>query len=1141
MALTLLTRSVSEGDDKGCFPLFPSLTLRVTWPTRVPGGLRHPAQKCFTLGRVRASLVFALLFTLGHFAAADDTLFVERVAPIFEQHCIRCHNADEHKGGLSLVTAEATRKGGDSGAAFVSRKPADSLIVQHVSGDKPEMPKNAPPLSQQQIATLREWIAAGANWPERVTLKDKPFEGQTWWSLQPLVKKVRSAEFGMRNEDGKHPDSAARPSSIPHSPLDSYIHAKLIEHHLAPSPEANRHTLYRRLSFDLHGLPPDPDDIEAFAADPDPTAYERLVDALLASPRYGERWARHWLDVVHYGDTHGYDKDKLRPNAWPYRDYVVRSLNEDKPYDRFVLEQLAGDVLWPETTDGQIATGFIAAGPWDFIGHAEVPESKIDGKIARNLDRDDMVTTAMNTFCSLTVQCARCHNHKFDPVTQTDYYRLQAVFAALDRADRMFDTDPVVSHRRAELLAEQKRLKNEEQRLTSELAKHGGEELKALDQKIASTRPTAAGQRRPEYGYHSGIERDQNTTKWVQVDLGREVAIQSLALVGCWDDFNGIGDGFGFPVRFKVELSSDADFKTNVIVALDRTAEDVTNPGTKLWTIDLSQKTASKETQATLFNRVGNAPRVDAQNSAERDSARGALPTRLNEVAAIVEAEEEPLTLALSPQSRGEGTKPKDQTKPEDELKKVARYVRVTATKLAPRMNDFIFALAELSVFDADSKNVALGATVTALDSIEAPIRWAKQNLVDGVFTGQSADDVKQLREQRTALLERLVPQALRDELRRVEVALVATDGLLKTLPAPQYVYAGMIHHGGGTFSGTGPLGGKPRPIHILKRGDVTTPGDEVGPGIVPLRPNEAGEFVFAPNHVEGDRRVAFAKWIVDEQHPLTWRSVVNRLWQHHFGRGLVDTPNDFGRMGQLPSHPELLDWLAIEFRDSNRSLKRLHRLIVTSATYKQTSSQSTASNLKPAIPNPQSLDSSNTLLWRSNRRKLDAESLRDAMLLVAGKLDDRMGGPAFQDFVIEKPEHSPHYEYHLHDPEDPKSHRRSIYRFLVRSQTQPFMTTLDCADPSMIVDKRNETVTALQALALRNNKLVLSLSNHMAQRITAASPDARQQIALAFRLALGRSPTPEEQTALTEYAAQHGLTQTCRVILNLNEFAFVD
>ncbi len=991
-------------------------------------------------------------------ASADDKLFRERVTPIFEKHCVRCHSADEHKGGLSLATAEAARKGGDSGAAFIAAKPDDSLIVQHVSGDKPEMPKNAPPLSVQQVATLREWIAAGAAWPADVALKDKQFEGQVWWSLQPLIRpKVPEMKSGQGDKEiggqrDKQRSESAPLVPAPPSPIDAFIRAKLVEKGLAPSPEADRRTLYRRLSFDLLGLPPDPDAVDAFVADPNPLAYEVLVDQMLKSPRYGERWARHWLDVVHYGDTHGYDKDKLRPNAWPYRDYVIRSLNEDKPYDRFVLEQLAGDVLWPDTVDGITATGFIAAGPWDFIGHAEVPESKIDGQIARNLDRDDMVTTAMNAFCSLTVQCARCHNHKFDPVTQTDYYRLQANFAALDRADRMFDTDPAVGHRRTELLAEQKRIKSEEQRLAAETVKLCGEELKALDQKIASAQQAVAGQRRPEYGYHSGIEPIQDKAKWVQVDLGKEVSLSKLAYVGCWDDFNGIGAGFGFPVRFKIEASNDPAFASGVTLLVDQTEADVTNPGTTL---------------------------------------------QQAEVKGIA-----------------------------------ARYVRVTATKLAPRQNDFIFALAELSVFDAEGKNVALGATVTALDSIEAPIRWAKKNLVDGLFTGQSLEDVNRLREQRTVLLERLVPQGIRDEIRRVETATVETVTQLATLPAPQYVYAGMVFTSGGAFSGTGPFGGKPRTIRILNRGDVTSPGDEVGPGIVPLRQGETGEFALAPNHVEGDRRVALAKWIVDEQHPLTWRSIVNRVWQHHFGRGLVDTPNDFGRMGQLPSHPELLDWLAVEFRDGGRSLKTLHRLIVTSSVYRQQSQ----SNVQAG-----QVDSSNALLWRANRRKLDAEALRDSMLFVAGKLDDRMGGPAFQDFVIEKPEHSPHYEYQLHDAEDPRSHRRSIYRFLVRSQTQPFMTTLDCADPSMIVDKRNETVTALQALALLNNKLVLSMSRHTAKRVEAASADERQRVVLAFRLATSRSPTADEVEALSDYARQHGLTQTCRVILNLNEFAFVD
>ncbi len=975
--------------------------------------------------------------------------FQEDVAPIFERHCVQCHNDEDQKGGLSLATRQAARRGGDSGISLVPTKPSASLLLQNVEGDKPEMPKNSPPLSREQVATLRNWIQSGANWPEGITLKDRQHEGQTWWSLQPLVRP-------------KVPATPVAESSPPRSPIDAFVRAKLAEKQLQPSVPADRRTLIRRLSFDLHGLPPDPDEIEEFVAETDPTAYERLVDRLLASPRYGERWARHWLDIAHYGDTHGYDKDKLRPNAWPYRDYVVRSLNEDKRYDRFILEQIAGDILWPDTVDGITGTGFIAAGPWDFIGHAEVPESKIDGKIARNLDRDDMVTTTLNTFCSLTVQCARCHNHKFDPVTQTDYYRLQAVFAALDRADRMFDADPIIAHRRQESQAEQKLLKTEEQRLTAETARLCGNDLKELDEKIAAAQQAVAGQRRPEYGYHSSIEPTADKTKWVQVDLGREVPIHKLSYVGCWDDFNNIGAGFGFPVRFKIEACNDATFTNDVVMLVDRTAENVPNPGTTLQQVDV------------------------------RD-----VP---------------------------------------------ARYVRVTATRLAPRQNDFIFALAELSLFDAEEKNVALGAAVSALDSIEAPVRWSTKNLVDGIFTGQSAVDVNSLREQRAALLEKRVPQSVRDEARRNEVALSDMAKRLAMLPAPQYVYAGMVFTSGGAFSGTGASGGKPRAIHILKRGDVTSPGEEVGPGIVPLKAGDSGEFVLTSDHSEGARRVALAKWIVDDNHPLTWRSIANRVWQHHLGRGIVDSPNDFGRMGQLPTHPELLDWLACEIRGQGdgpaRSLKHLHRVIVTSATYLQTAEIEGSTT---QAGSPQAIDSTNSLYWRANRRKLDAESLRDSMLLVAGKLDDRMGGPAFQDFVIEKPEHSPHYEYRLHDAEDPRSHRRSIYRFLVRSQTQPFMTTLDCADPSMIVEKRNETVTALQALALLNNKLVLSMAGHMAARVEASSSDEQQRIVTAFRLALGRLPMTEEQNALIAYVREHGLSQTCRVILNLNEFAFVD
>jgi hypothetical protein len=298
--------------------------------------------------------------------------------------------------------------------------------------------------------------------------------------------------------------------------------------------------------------------------------------------------------------------------------------------------------------------------------------------------------------------------------------------------------------------------------------------------------------------------------------------------------------------------------------------------------------------------------------------------------------------------------------------------------------------------------------------------------------------------------------------------------------------------------------------------------------------------FSIAPDAPEGERRAALARWITDPRNPLTWRSIVNRVWQYHFGRGLVETPNDFGRNGALPTHPELLDWLAADFRDHGGSLKRLHRQIVMSATWRQQSGLGFSPSGDGAKA-PATLDANNALLWRQNRRKLEAEAVRDSVLAVSGKLDLTAGGPGWQDFVIEHPQHSPHYEYGLANPEDPKAWRRSIYRFIVRSQTQPWMTSLDCADPSMRVDKRNESLSALQALALLNNGFMLTQSRHFAGRVQREAPDLAAQVERAHQLALGRAPTPEEHERLIVFAKANGLPNLCRVLLNLNEFTFVD
>ena len=974
--------------------------------------------------------------------------FSRDIQPLFEAHCLKCHGPEKKKGGYRVDVKDVALTGGDDHAPnIVPGKSAESPLIRFVAGLDPDMkmPAKGDPLTAEQIGLLRAWIDQGAVWPEDPkAAKADPLD---WWSLKPVRRPAV-------------PSNADKSVRVVSHPIDEFIRAKLAEKQLTLSPEADRRTLIRRLYFDLTGLPPTPEESEAFASDQDPQAYEKLVERLLVSPRYGERWARHWLDVVHYGDTHGYDKDKPRPNAWPYRDYVIRALNDDKPYARFVQEQIAGDALFPGTHDGIEALGFIAAGPWDYIGHAEVPESKIDGKIARHLDRDDMMANTMGTFCSVTVHCAQCHNHKFDPITQEDYYSLQAVFAALDRTDRKYYRDDALNARFQDLQRQQRDAENALAAVEAPLKAKAGEKFTALTRGIDGASKAAAqkqGNTSPDFGYHSAISSVQDATKWVQVDLGNRADIEHVALLPCYDDFNAIGAGFGFPVRFKVEASDDPEFKTGV---------------TLLW----------RKHDLTFMNDFPN-PRLQAftTGGAKDDGIAG-------------------------------------------------RYVRVTATKLAPRKGDFIFALAELQVFDLAGRNIAQGKAVAALDSIEAPPRWRKANLTDGIApVAQSPDEKEKLEKEREALLLSFADETTKTKRPALLGEQQRIVSELKKLPAPSVVFAGGIHTGSGTFAGTGANGGKPRPIFLLARGQVTQPGREVGPGALSALTFEPARF---SAQSEGERRAALAQWITDPQNPLTWRSIVNRVWQYHFGRGLVETAHDFGRNGALPSHPELLDWLAVEFRDSGGSLKKLHKLIVTSATYRQTSTRNAAA---------EKIDANNALLWRQNRRKLEAEAVRDSVLAVSGKLDLTMGGPGWQDFVIEHPEHSPHYEYGLANPEDAKTWRRSIYRFIVRSQTQPWMTSLDCADPSMRVDKRNESLSALQALALLNNGFMVTQSRHFAERVQREKSDLAAQVERAHWLAFGRAPSPADRDKLVAFAQANGLPNLCRVLLNLNEFAFVD
>lgn len=990
--------------------------------------------------------VASLLISQSSFLLANGTSIQESgVAEILSRRCLSCHNDAEQKGEFSLQTRAAFLKAdvvipGDPDSSYL----LDMIIASE--GETAQMPKDSDPLTKEEVSLIREWIQQGAVWDEGFTLQESVVDNFDWWSFQPLTRLTLP----------NLPDDT--PKEWRQNPIDAFILRKQIEKGLTHSPVAEKRVLIRRLTYDLTGLPPTPDEIDFFLNDESPQAYEKLVDRLLASPSYGEHWARHWLDVVKYADTCGYDKDKLRENAWPYRDYVIRSFNEDKPYSRFIQEQIAGDVRFPGESDGILGLGFIAAGPWDFIGHVEVPEAKLDGKVARNLDRDDMVSNTINTFCSVTIQCARCHNHKFDPFTQEHYYSLQSIFAAVDRAERPYDLDPKIETERSDINRELAKATSSQKKLQKVIQKSGGEELTQLVADIAALQKLAQPlDKKPQFGYHSQITNSASNEKWVQIDLGKLVNIERLVLHPCHDDFAGIGAGFGFPIRFKIEGGqTPSDFenpKPSMLIANQKTS-DFSNPG-------------------------------------------------LN-----------PVIYPLDNSS--------------------IRYVRITATQLAERKNDYIFALAELEVFDESGKNIAVNTEVTALDSIEAPIRWAKGNLTDEIWAMATNEDAATklavATSQRDTVLERIHTPERVKKLTEYQNQIKDLKSRLDKLPEGKMVYAAAANFPPqGNFQ---PTQGTPRPVHLLHRGNIDHPQEAVSPGVLPLSNKDDWILQLKQDHTEAERRAELATWISDKDHPLTWRSIVNRVWLYHFGEGFVASPNDFGRMGQLPSHPELLDWLAVEFRDNGQSFKQLHRLIVNSETYKQSSTHNAANA---------TIDSSNRMLWRMNRQRLSAEEIRDSILAVSGQLDRTAGGPGDRLFVLEHPEHSPHYEYHLFDPKTAARHRRSIYRFVVRSQPDPWMSVLDCADSSQSTPKRSETLTALQALSLMNNDFNLLMAERFAERLQNESSESEEQIERGFLLITGRLPTQPEKVVLEQYSANHGLTNCCRLLLNLSEFVFVD
>jgi len=839
------------------------------------------------------------------------------------------------------------------------------------------------------------------------------------------------------------------------TPIDRFILSTLESKGLKPWGPAEKSLLLRRVSFDLIGLPPTPAEVEQFLADKSPDAYARVVNRLLNSPRYGERWARHWLDAVHYADTHGNDQDRIRTNAWPYRDYLVRSFNEDKPYARFVQEQIAGDVLFPTYPEALVGTGLIAAGPWDESSQMAIVDDTVDKKIAKNLDRDDMVTTVMSTFVSSTVHCARCHNHKFDPITQEDYYSLQAVFAGIDRANRPYDPDPQV-HQKRQALLKRRASQPPDEELASLAA-----ERRTWEQSLAS-----------------------NAVVWTVLDPVSFTSSNGTTLTK-QSDLSLLASGKR-PETDTYTITSETTLTNITAFRLEVLADESLphkGPGRQdNGNLHLSEFRVT----AASANDPGVAANVTLQNP----------------------------TADFDQDGWGIGRAIDGDAK--------------TAWGIYPQVGKTHWAVFETKA----SKGFVAGTRLT----FKLEQQHGGGHLIGrprlSVTTAPRPIRATPLPDKIAAILASKPERRSNEQQKELSTyhRNLYLDLKLAGLPPLQMVYAAandFIPEGNFKPAKT------PRVINVLKRGDVNKPGDPAGPGSLSCVPGLKARFEIGDAQNEGIRRAALAQWITDPKNPLTWRSIVNRVWQYHFGRGIVETPNDFGRMGGQPSHPELLDWLACTFLEQGGSLKELHWLLVTSAVYTQSSRHN---------PEFAKVDSANVYLWRMNRTRLDAESLRDATLAVSGKIDLQMGGPPAKQFNLKPGIHvTPDVDYTNFDVDSRESCRRSVYRFIFRTLPDPFMDSMDCADASQLTPTRNTSVTALQALSMLNNHFIVRYSEHWANNLARMHSDPGRQIEWAFQLAYSRRPTQEEIKALRAYGAKHGMANVCRLILNSNEFVFVN
>jgi hypothetical protein len=914
-----------------------------------------------------------LAATLGVCIIAQTTPVTERdVLPILEKKCFQCHGDQLKMGNLDLRSRASMLKGGDKGPAVVAGSSSRSLLIHRITGKvAPKMPMPPmPALTDQEIATLTSWIDQGATWQDAAPqtaatgygsdYKEKAITGQDrqWWSFQKPV----------RREPPQVADTRWSTNAI-----DRFVKSALDARSLTPAPQADKATLIRRAYLDLIGLLPTPAEVDAFRTDSSPKAYQNLIEKLLSSSHYGERWGRYWLDVVRYADSSGFEHDRDLPTAWRYRDYVIKALNDDKPYNTFLIEQLAGDELDEPTFDSVTATAFYRVGP-------RVRFREKDNPFYRYDYLDDIIRTSFQGFLGLSVHCARCHDHKFDPITRMDSYRSVAMFFGYVNYDH-----PLLPN---ELI-------HEWERKTREI--------------VAAVQP-----------------------------LRKEVARIEA------------------PYR-KAQFEANQKRLPEEVQAAIR--------------VPVEQRTAGQKLLAAQF---------------ERGSSGDGDPNFMGDDPA--------LSLITTAAQRAPNLSEEGQ-----------RYS--TARRAA--------ALIKVSEQD-EQRRAQLLEQIAELEKQMPPNPHAVEGIRDGDF--------------------RLAPDGPGDE------------------PSPGKTYRPDYPDLGKSFL--------PEPgtefqvpwVHFGANGLVVeddNKGKVVPPGYLTVLANGTPPPAAKPprrdDYVSSGRRRALAEWMASAGNPLTSRVLVNRLWHWHFGRGIVATPANFGKMGVPPSHPELLDWLATEFIRQGWSIKQMHRLILNSETYKMASAFYAAPNAGK--------DPENIYLWRYPMRRLDGEIIRDVILSASGQLNLKAGGPPFFPSLPKSVRDGYRQGKWILTKEEPATWRRSIYSYWKRGMKYPMFEVHDQPDANITTEKRNITTVPTQALTLLNNEFVLMQARFLADRVRQeAGEDPAGQIRTLYRIALSREPTATELTHQMEFVAKQrefrkaeqdadrlALTDVAHVMLNANEFVYIN